>query len=55
MIRWAGVGWAVANAHEEVRAVADRICPSNDDDGVAVTLERLLGQLDPTTTLDLRS
>ena len=44
MIRWAGVGWAVANAHEEVRAVADRICPSNDEDGVAVTLEHLLRQ-----------
>ncbi|MDV3221239.1 HAD family hydrolase [Intrasporangium sp.] len=42
MIRWAGVGWAVANAHEEVRAVADRVCPSNDDDGVAATLEELL-------------
>jgi Cof subfamily protein (haloacid dehalogenase superfamily) len=55
MIRWAGVGWAVANAQEEVRAVADRICPSNDDDGVAVTLERLLGQLDPTASLDLQS
>ncbi|AXG13842.1 HAD family hydrolase [Intrasporangium calvum] len=45
MIRWAGVGWAVANAHAEVRAVADRVCPSNDDDGVAVTLERLLQQM----------
>ncbi|HET6667590.1 MAG TPA: HAD family hydrolase [Intrasporangium sp.] len=46
MIRWAGVGWAVANAHEEVRAVADRVCPSNDEDGVALTLERLLQGLD---------
>ena len=46
MIRWAGVGWAVANAHEEVRAVADRVCPSNDEDGVARTLERLLQHLD---------
>jgi Cof subfamily protein (haloacid dehalogenase superfamily) len=45
MIRWAGVGWAVANAHPEVQAVADRTCPSNDDDGVAETLERLLREM----------
>lgn len=44
MIRWAGVGWAVANAHPDVRAVADRLCPSNDEDGVAQALEALLGR-----------
>ncbi len=42
MLEWAGVGWAVANAHEQVRSAADRLCPSNDEDGVAVVLERLL-------------
>jgi Cof subfamily protein (haloacid dehalogenase superfamily) len=42
MLRWAGTGWAVANAHVEVRAAADRICGTNDEDGVARELERLL-------------
>lgn len=42
MIEWAGVGVAVANAHPEVLAVADVVAPSNDDDGVAATIEPLL-------------
>lgn len=42
MITWAGFGVAVANAHPQVRAVADHITASNDDDGVALLLERLL-------------
>jgi len=41
MLRWAGVGHAVANAHPSVLEVADVVCPSNDDDGVAVALEPL--------------
>jgi len=43
MFGWAG--WsrvAVAGAHPEVRAVADEITLSNDADGVAVYLDRLL-------------
>jgi hypothetical protein len=43
MFRWAG--WrrvAVANAHPEVLALADEVTLSNDDDGVAVWLERML-------------
>ncbi|MEZ5408440.1 MAG: HAD family hydrolase [Acidimicrobiales bacterium] len=43
MLRWAGVGLAVANAHELVLAAADGVVGSNDDDGVAVELERMLG------------
>jgi len=42
MIQWAGRGVAVANAHPTVRAVADEVTASNDDDGVAMILERLL-------------
>lgn len=42
MLQWAGVGIAVANAHPEAIAVADRVTLSNDDDGVAVVLEELL-------------
>ena len=43
MLRWAGVGHAVANAHESVLAVADRVVPSHDEDGVARTLAEALG------------
>ncbi|HSK96553.1 MAG TPA: Cof-type HAD-IIB family hydrolase [Euzebyales bacterium] len=42
MLRWAGRGVAVANAHPQVRAVADEVTASNDDDGVALVLEDLL-------------
>jgi Cof subfamily protein (haloacid dehalogenase superfamily) len=41
MLAWAGHGVAVANAHAEVLAVADEVTASNDDDGVAIVLERL--------------
>ena len=41
MLAWAGRGIAVANAHAEVLAVADEVTASNDDDGVALVLERL--------------
>lgn len=43
MIVWAGLGVAVANAHPAVLAVADEVCASNDDDGVAIVLERFTG------------
>jgi Cof subfamily protein (haloacid dehalogenase superfamily) len=47
MFAWAGWGRvAVANAHPAVRAAADEITASNDDDGVARYLDRLLS---PTT------
>ncbi len=41
MLRYAGRAVAVANAHPDVLAVADEITASNDDDGVALVLERL--------------
>jgi len=40
MLAWAGLGVAVANAHPEVRELADEITASNDDDGVAEVLSR---------------
>jgi hydroxymethylpyrimidine pyrophosphatase-like HAD family hydrolase len=42
MLAWAGLGIAVANAHPEARDAADEITASNDEDGVALALERLL-------------
>jgi len=35
MLRHCGTGVAVANALEEVKAIADAVCGSNDDDGPA--------------------
>ena len=46
MLAWAGRAVAVANAHPEVLAVADEVTASNDDDGVALVLERLLTDVD---------
>ena len=42
MLIAAGHGVAMANAHPDVLAVADEVTSSNDDDGVAVLVERLL-------------
>jgi hydroxymethylpyrimidine pyrophosphatase-like HAD family hydrolase len=41
MFLWAAHGVAMAGAHPELRAVADEVTASNEDDGVAVVLERL--------------
>ena len=42
MIRDAGVGVAMANAIPELKAVADRVTLTNDEDGVAVVVAELL-------------
>ncbi len=42
VLAWAGTGVAMANAHTDVLAAADVVTASNDDDGVARLLERLL-------------
>jgi Cof subfamily protein (haloacid dehalogenase superfamily) len=42
MLHLAGMGIAMANAHEEVKAAADYITLSNMEDGVAVALENFL-------------
>ncbi|MBT1183032.1 HAD family phosphatase [Streptomyces sp. CJ_13] len=43
MFGWAAHGVAMANAHAELKAVADEVTASNEEDGIAVVLERLLG------------
>lgn len=40
MLRWAGHGVAMANAHDEVLAAADEVTAPNSEDGVAQVLER---------------
>lgn len=39
MIEWAGTGVAMGNAVDEVKAVADYVTLSNNDDGIAAALE----------------
>lgn len=41
MLMAAGTGYAMENAQDEVKAIADAICPHCDEDGVARTLEEL--------------
>ena len=42
MLRWAGIGVAMANAPEEVLAVADYVTDHNDADGVAKAINMLI-------------
>ncbi|HSE10433.1 MAG TPA: Cof-type HAD-IIB family hydrolase [Nocardioidaceae bacterium] len=41
MLEWAGTSYAMSNAHPTVRELADRVAPSNEDDGVAAVLTDL--------------
>lgn len=44
MLTWVGHGYAMANAHPDLKAVAAKQTPHNhDDDGVAMALEALFG------------
>ena len=42
MLTWAGLGVAMGNADAAVQRIADEVTASNDDDGVALVVERLL-------------
>jgi Cof subfamily protein (haloacid dehalogenase superfamily) len=42
LLEWAGYGVAVANAHERLIAVADYVCPSVTEEGVAQVIEAVL-------------
>jgi len=42
MLAWAGRSVAVANAHPDILAAVDEVTATNEDDGVAVVLERLI-------------
>lgn len=42
MLTWAGIGVAMGNAVDEARAAADETTVTNEEDGVAIVLERLL-------------
>jgi Cof subfamily protein (haloacid dehalogenase superfamily) len=51
MLEWAGQGIVMANAAPELRALAKtrgwKQAPSNDEDGVAVVLERVIAKMAP--------
>lgn len=51
MLAWAGISYAVANAHPLVLQAVDRTTKSNDDDGVADILEELFGRGGPAGPL----
>ena len=42
MLQFAGMGVAMGNAAEEIKKAADFITKSNDDDGIAFALEKLI-------------
>ena len=42
LVDWGGYGVAVANADERVKALADWVCPSAEEEGVAQVIEALL-------------
>ena len=42
LVDWAGYGVAVENAHERVKELAELVCPSVDEEGVAQVLEAYL-------------
>ena len=48
MLRWAGLGYAVANAHDEVLAAADHVVGHHAEEGVALALEAVLAVSKPS-------
>ena len=49
MLEWAGRSIAMGNAHPTVLAAAHEVTLSNEEEGVAVAVERLLGELESFT------
>ena len=42
MIEYAGLGVAMGNAHEDIRAKADYVAPTCDEDGVVDVIQRFI-------------
>ena len=42
MIGYAGMGVAMANGEPEVKKIANYVCPSNDEDGIAEALHKFV-------------
>ena len=41
MLQYCGYSYAMENASQSVKNAAKYICPSNEEDGVLVTLEKI--------------
>ena len=50
LLTWAGYAVAMGNATAAVKAIADEVTASNDDDGVAVVIERLAAEAQPSSS-----
>ncbi len=48
LLAWAGLGVAMGNGADDARRAADVVAPSNDDDGVAATIEAWLAAHAPS-------
>lgn len=46
MLRWAGRSFAMGNATDDLKAIADEVIPTSDEDGLARKVEELLAELD---------
>lgn len=44
LLEWAGFGIAVDNANAKLKAIADWVCPSVDEDGVAQVIEAVVAR-----------
>ena len=42
MIGYAGMGVAMANGEPEIKKIANYVCPSNDEDGIAQALQKFV-------------
>ncbi|MNP82450.1 Sugar phosphatase YidA [compost metagenome] len=46
MVKYAGIGIAMANAVEDLKQIADEVTLSNEDDGIAYALSKYFEDLD---------
>lgn len=42
MLQWAGIGVAMGNAPDDVKAIADLVADDNDHDGIAKVIEKVV-------------
>jgi hydroxymethylpyrimidine pyrophosphatase-like HAD family hydrolase len=45
MLRWAGRSYAMGNASDDAKAVADEVIATSDEDGLAVVVEQLVAEV----------
>jgi hypothetical protein len=52
MVAWAGLGVAMGNAVEALRALADHITETNENNGIAQVVRRFVFPPDPCPSAD---